>query len=126
MKLNSLDRSHTAHKTTATSAVASMMANKCSVQEGVRMMVTPSMFMTAAPPQEKAILNPPVNVQRAVIVTQENFEANKSAGISTTAETKQGSSKLETTGDPSAVVKSPTIDTNKQGKSNGTVKCDVN
>lgn len=81
------------------------------------MMVTPSMFMTGAPPQEKAILNPPVNVQRAVIVTQENFEANKSTAISTTAETRQGSSKIEAIVD--APVKSPVPEANKQGKNNG-------
>lgn len=35
------------------------------------MMVTPSMFMsTKPPPKEKAILNPPISVQRAVVVTQ--------------------------------------------------------
>lgn len=35
------------------------------------MMVTPSMFMsTKPPPKEKAILNPPISVQRAVVVSQ--------------------------------------------------------
>lgn len=33
-------------------------------------MVTPSMFMTKAPLKEKAILNPPISVQRAVVVSQ--------------------------------------------------------
>lgn len=44
---------------------------KCSLQEGVRMMVTPSMLLSGQPEAtEKAILNPPVSVQKAVVVTQ--------------------------------------------------------
>lgn len=47
---------------------------RCSLQEGVRMMVTPSMFMTGPSPpppvKEGAILNPPVTVQKAIGVTQ--------------------------------------------------------
>lgn len=110
MKLNSLDRSH---KTASSSGdiLRPLPANKCSVQEGVRMMVTPSMFMTGkifkrtmklelaqmqnwqiffssytgGPSQDKAILNPPVQVQRAIVVTQENFEPAKSTIISTAA-----------------------------------------
>lgn len=40
---------------------------KCSVQEGVRMMVTSSML---GQPKVQAILNPPANVQKAIVVTQ--------------------------------------------------------
>lgn len=54
--------------------------SKCTVQEGVRMMVTPSMFMTKPPLKEKAILNPPISVQRAVVVSQ----ASSSGGGGTT------------------------------------------
>lgn len=82
MKLNSLDRSHS-HKVHADGVRPN--TSKCSVQEGVRMMVTPSMFMTGGSAQERAVLNPPVNVQRAIVVTQENFEANKATTITTTA-----------------------------------------
>ena len=41
--------------------------NKWSVQEGVRMMVTSSML---GQPKAQAILNPPANVQKAIVVTQ--------------------------------------------------------
>ncbi|XP_058827136.1 protein unc-79 homolog isoform X1 [Topomyia yanbarensis] len=50
------------HKFPSTTSAA-----KCSVQEGVRMMVTSSML---GQPKAQAILNPPANVQKAVIVTQ--------------------------------------------------------
>lgn len=49
---------------------------KCSLQEGVRMMVTPSMFMSSTLPgahqstTERAILNPAVNIQKAFSVAQ--------------------------------------------------------
>lgn len=58
MKLNSLDKITTKHSSTDSSKITT----KCSVQEGVRMMVTPSIFMTPQAP----------NVQRAVVVTQDN------------------------------------------------------
>ncbi|XP_055534340.1 protein unc-79 homolog isoform X11 [Wyeomyia smithii] len=51
------------HKTSPTTPVS-----KCSVQEGVRMMVTSSML---GQPKAQAILNPPANVQKAVVVTQD-------------------------------------------------------
>lgn len=64
---------------------------KCSLQEGVRMMVTPSMFMTRPPsPKEKAILNPPVNVQKALSVTQSGSTTKMMANIA--------SSQLKTVG----------------------------
>lgn len=43
---------------------------KCSVQEGVRMMVTPMVTNNQNEVKEKAILNPPVVVQKAIVVTQ--------------------------------------------------------
>lgn len=43
------------------------MPQKCSVQEGVRMMVTSSML---GQPKAQAVLNPPANVQKAIVVTQ--------------------------------------------------------
>uniref|UniRef100_A0A182PPV4 Uncharacterized protein n=1 Tax=Anopheles epiroticus TaxID=199890 RepID=A0A182PPV4_9DIPT len=44
-----------------------MGSQKCSVQEGVRMMVTSSML---GQPKAQAILNPFANVQKAIVVTQ--------------------------------------------------------
>lgn len=73
MKLNSLDKSHDKllQKTMGNSVDSgSRIVSKCSVQEGVRMMVTPSMFMTGQSTIEKAVINPPVTIQRAVIVSQ--------------------------------------------------------
>lgn len=57
-KLNSLDK--ISHKSTDSKVVT-----KCSVQEGIKMMVTPSIFMPPKPP-----IDPNVNVQRTVVVTQ--------------------------------------------------------
>lgn len=69
MKLNSLDRN--AGKSSSTDS--SKITTKCSVQEGVRMMVTPSIFMTPqAPATEKVVVNQQVTVQRAVVVTQDS------------------------------------------------------
>lgn len=67
-KLNSLDRN--TYKNTA--ADSTKIQTKCSVQEGVRMMVTPSIFMTPQAPAttEKAIVNQQVNVQQAFVVQQ--------------------------------------------------------
>lgn len=73
MKLNSLDKSHDkmVQKTIGNSVdSSSRIVTKCSVQEGVRMMVTPSMFMTGQSTIEKAVINPPVTIQRAVVVSQ--------------------------------------------------------
>lgn len=73
MKINSLDKSHDkyAQKTVGNSVESgSRVTTKCSVQEGVRMMVTPSMFMTGQSTIEKAVINPPVTIQRAVVVSQ--------------------------------------------------------
>lgn len=68
MKLNSLDKSSQKHTTTDSTKIVT----KCSVQEGVRMMVTPSIFMTPQTPLDTAVLNQQANVQRAVVVTQDN------------------------------------------------------
>lgn len=73
MKINSLDKSHDKYvqKTIGNSVDSgSRVVTKCSVQEGVRMMVTPSMFMTGQSTIEKAVINPPVTIQRAVVVSQ--------------------------------------------------------
>lgn len=64
-----------AHKTTPTS-----VPQKCSVQEGVRMMVTSSML---GQPKAQAILNPPANVQKAIVVTQNTSVAIPKAKEST-------------------------------------------
>lgn len=48
MKLNSLDRTHKGASSSG-EILRPLPAGKCSVQEGVRMMVTPSMFMTGRP-----------------------------------------------------------------------------
>lgn len=79
MKLNSLDRIPTQDKKTMSSTLeSSRIVTKCSVQEGVRMMVTPSIFMSGQTPAEKAVINPPVTIQRAVIVTQDSNKPNSS------------------------------------------------
>lgn len=57
------------HSTTTTTIEAINTTSyqaKCSLTEGVRMMVASTMM----PNEQKAILNPPVNVQKAVVVTQ--------------------------------------------------------
>lgn len=80
MKLNSLDKSGQKHS----SLDSSKITTKCSVQEGVRMMVSPSIFMTQKK-TDTAIINQPINVQRAVVVTQDN---KASKDIDTKTETK--------------------------------------
>lgn len=55
---------------------------RCSLQEGVRMMVTPSMLFSGQPEAtEKAILNPPVAVQKAVVVTQNTSQSSSGGGL---------------------------------------------
>lgn len=73
MKLNSLDKSGQKYS----SADSSKITTKCSVQEGVRMMVTPSIFMNPNPP-DTVVINQPVHVQRAVVITHDN-KASKEA-----------------------------------------------
>lgn len=73
MKLNSLDKSHDKSLQKSQSSTESKVVTTtkvCSVQEGVRMMVTPSIFMTPQAPIEE-ILSPEVSVQKAVVVTQD-------------------------------------------------------
>lgn len=67
------------------------VVTKCSVQEGVRMMVTPSMFMTGQSTIEKAVINPPVTIQRAVVVsqTQDSSIAAKLNNVGDGSEAKQ-------------------------------------
>uniref|UniRef100_A0A182N8V5 Protein unc-79 homolog n=1 Tax=Anopheles dirus TaxID=7168 RepID=A0A182N8V5_9DIPT len=60
---------------------AFQMTSKCSVQEGVRMMVTSSML---GQPKAQAILNPFANVQKAIVVTQ-----NTGSGSSLTNGSKE-------------------------------------
>lgn len=79
------------HSTTVTTveAITTVTSQtKCSVQEGVRMMVTSSMLdnstatSTSQPlgnNRAQAILNPPANVQKAIVVTQ-NLNGNNSTG----------------------------------------------
>ncbi|XP_055852716.1 protein unc-79 homolog isoform X5 [Episyrphus balteatus] len=55
----------TRSKTIETTTVVTQ--SKCSLQEGVRMIVTP---LVGSETQETAVLSPPVDVQRAIIVTQ--------------------------------------------------------
>lgn len=57
------DISITTTTTTVEAMAATTVQTKCSVQEGVRMMVASSIG-------EKAVINPPVKTQRAVVVTQ--------------------------------------------------------
>lgn len=74
MKLNSLDKIHDkswqkAHS--SSSSDSSRIVTKCSVQEGVRMMVTPSIFMPPQAPVDKVALNQSINVQKTVVITQD-------------------------------------------------------
>ncbi|XP_055321973.1 protein unc-79 homolog isoform X3 [Sitodiplosis mosellana] len=82
MKLNSLDK-HTKQSSTDSSKIVT----KCSVQEGVRMMVTPSIFMSPRPAIDIAATNQPMNVQKAVVVIQDN-KAGKDAEPKEAKETK--------------------------------------
>lgn len=70
------------HRTSTLEAKSvTTIQSKCSLQEGVRMMVTPSMLVTGQhEATEKAILNPPANVQKAVVVTQ-NTKSTSSGGL---------------------------------------------
>lgn len=78
-KITSTDKSHNQTNKTVTttttiesSSKTSVTHSKCTVQEGVRMMVTPGMFGTPSAALEKAIINPPPVVQKSVIVTQDS------------------------------------------------------
>lgn len=70
--------------TTTTTIESSSKINvthsKCSVQEGVRMMVTPSMFGASAK-GEKVIVNPPPVVHKSVVVTQSDSTSKMFASI---------------------------------------------
>lgn len=83
MKLNSLDK-----YSKQSSTDSSKIITKCSVQEGVRMMVTPSIFMTPQPPIEFATVNQQVNVQKAVVVTQDS-KTSKDAESKEAKDTKE-------------------------------------
>jgi hypothetical protein len=77
------DRSNnnTIHSTTTTTIEAINTASiqtRCSLSEGVRMMVTSSM-LGSEQPKAQAILNPPVNVQKAVVITQSNNNSKPSS-----------------------------------------------
>lgn len=61
MKLNSLDKS-TPRAQTSSSSESSRIVTKCSIQEGVRMMVTPSIFMT--PQTEKPQVSQSIHTQK--------------------------------------------------------------
>lgn len=84
MKLNSLDK-HSKQSSTDSSKIVT----KCSVQEGVRMMVTPSIFMTPRPPVDIATINQPINVQKAVVITQDNKTAKDAEQTKESKETKE-------------------------------------
>lgn len=92
---------------------------KCSLQEGVRMMVTPSMFMSSTLPgahqltTERAILNPAVNIETALLVAQ-------SSGTSGTAKLSSAakSSVVASGSSESAAIKTP-LGLNGSNKANG-------
>lgn len=90
-----------------------MVNSRCSLQEGVRMMVTPSMFMTGPSPtgaKDRAILNPPVIVQKAIGVTQPVVSTTKIM----TSITSSNQPKIT---EPTADICN---ETNKLNKANGT------
>lgn len=70
----SIDRdpfSLTTTTTTVEAVTSTTVHTKCSVQEGVRMMVASSIG-------EKAVINPPIQVQKAIVVTQKPQECSTS------------------------------------------------
>lgn len=70
------------------------LGNKCSVQEGVRTMAASMLGQ----PKAQAILNPPANVQKAVVVTQSTSTAViKSKELADTRMNNQQETKLVTT-----------------------------
>lgn len=95
---------------------------KCSLQEGVRMMVTPSMFMPSTLPgahqssTERAILNPAVNIQKAFTVAQNSGTSltSKASSDSKGLVVASGSSEL------SAI--KPPLGLNGTNKANGKKK----
>lgn len=101
---------NTTTKRNASIDSSKMVNSKCSLQEGVRMMVTPSMFMTAGPPspKDRAILNPPVIVQKAIGVTQPVVSTTKIMTSITSAN------------QPRNVDNLPESEANKLNKANGT------
>lgn len=70
MKLNSLDKHQKSSSTDS-----SKITTKCSIQEGVRMMVAPSIFMT--PQADAVVIAQTANVQKAVVVTQDSKDAEQ-------------------------------------------------
>lgn len=88
-KITSTDKSpyQTSKTVTTTTTIESsskisVTHSKCTVQEGVRMMVTPSMFGTAATGlSEKVIVNPPPTVHKSVVVTQGDSTSKMFASI---------------------------------------------
>lgn len=102
---------NTTTKRNASIDSSKMPNSRCSLQEGVRMMVTPSMFMTGPSPsgaKDRAILNPPVIVQKAIGVTQPVVTTTKIM-TSITASTKPTEPSTENGNE-----------TNKLNKANGT------
>lgn len=81
MKLNSLDKSGSKGQTSSSSE-SSRIVTKCSIQEGVRMMVTPSIFMTPQASVEKCPLtNQTIHTQKPgedVTTNGDNDENSKS------------------------------------------------
>lgn len=63
MKLNSLDKS-TPRAQTSSSSESSRIVTKCSIQEGVRMMVTPSIFMSPQTAAEKPQVSQSIHTQK--------------------------------------------------------------
>lgn len=79
MKLNSLDRIGQKYSSTDSSKITT----KCSVQEGVRMMVTPSIFnMTPQLPSEPIPLQQTVNVQQMSKDTESRSETKEIKDVS--------------------------------------------
>ncbi|KAG4066741.1 hypothetical protein HA402_012808 [Bradysia odoriphaga] len=112
-KITTTDKSNNQNNTTVTttttiesSSKISVTHSKCTVQEGVRMMVTPSMFGTpAAALNEKVIVNPPPTVHKSVVVTQSDSTSKMFANIA--------NSQLRTVG-AVAIVGNPTSQANAE------------
>lgn len=121
MKLNSLDKSHEkfVQKSPGDSVdgTSSRISTKCSVQEGVRMMVTPSMFMTGQSAADKAAMNTSTTHQRVTVVGQSKSQpptATAMAAMTTTQNGSSGdaltSSQRATLGRQKRIVEATTVD----------------
>lgn len=90
MKLNSLDK----HSKQSSADLSKTVTSKCSVQEGVRMMVCPSIFMSPQGPIETSSINQPISVQKSVVITQDG-KAGRDVELKTNAKDTKDTSEVD-------------------------------